>query len=384
MNKYIYLDYAATTPVDERVLLAMMPYFKDKFGNPVSLHKIGQEALMAVDFARDTIKKFINAESLREIIFTGSATESNNLAIKGIAFYYFFKKKIKPHLVTTSIEHSSVGNVMKDLFELGIAEIDFLIPDRKGLVNVDDLKNLIKEETCLVSIHHVNSEIGTIQDIKTFGEVIKKINEGRKNKIFFHVDAAQSGLTEKIDVKDFNVDLLTLSSHKMYGPKGVAILYVKEGTPLINLFSGGEQEYGLRAGTHAVPLIVGFAKAVEIIEEEREKIVNHLKEIRNYFMEKMKNLNVEFNTDPSVSTPKIFNIYFPTKEAQDVLIYLDQNNIGISPGTACTARAMKASKVVSEVFRDPKRGKHSVRFSFGKETTKEEIDYVVDVLKRFV
>ncbi len=384
MKRYIYFDFAATTPVDKRVLEAMVPYFSEKFGNSVSLHRLGQEALMALDFSRDALRKYVNAKSLREIIFTSNATESNNIALKGVALYSFFRKKIKPHIITTTIEHSSIGNVVKNLFELGIAEIDFVSPNKNGLIDIEILKTLIKENTVLVSIHYVNSEIGVVQKVKEIGELLENLNKNRKSKIYFHIDAAQAGLTEVIDVQELKCDLLTFSSHKIYGPKGVALLYIKDGTEIEPLFSGGQQEYGFRPGTVAVPLVVGFAKAVEILQNEFHQIKNHLTKIRDYFATKIKEINVESNTDISVSSPKICNLYFPSKTSQEILIYLDQNGFAISPGTACTARAMKSSQVVSEVFRDENRGKKSVRFSFGKETTEEDIDLLISTLKKFV
>jgi cysteine desulfurase len=382
--KKIYLDFASTTFVRDEVLEAMMPYFKEKFGNPSSLHSFGQSALTGVDIAREKIKNILKAESLREIIFTSSATESNNLAIKGLAFYFYFFKKIKPHFITSSIEHPSVLQVMADLEEMGIIETTYLKPEKNSLIDPEKIKNEIRENTFLVSLHYVNSELGTIQKIKEIAKILKEINQERKEKIYFHTDAAQAGF-ENLNVQDLGIDLMTLSSHKIYGPKGIALLYVKKGTPLVKLISGSEQEYNLRAGTEAVPLIVGFAKAMELVEEEKEKINAYVKEIRDYFLSKIKDFEgkIILNTIPEISSPKILNLYFPTRSSQELLIYLDTNGVAVSAGTACKSRANEPSYIVSDIY-GQERSKNSLRFSFGITNKKEEIDYVIDLLKKFL
>ncbi len=382
--KKIYFDYAATTFVRDEVLDSMLPYFKENFGNPSSLHFFGQSALKAVDESREKIKNILGAKFLREIIFTSSATESNNLAIKGLAFYYYFFKKIKPHFITSSIEHPSVLEIFADLMEMDIIEGEFIKPEKNSLISLYKIKSAIKENTTLISLHYVNSELGTIQKISEIGKMLEDINKNRKEKIYFHTDAAQAGY-EDLNVDNLKVDLMTLSSHKIYGPKGIALLYVKLGTPLVRLISGSEQEYGLKAGTEAVPLIVGFAKALELVNLERNIIYNHLLEIRNYFLEKIKNFEnkILLNTVPEISSPKILNLFFPTKQSQELLIYLDSKGIAVSPGTACKSRAVDHSYIVADVY-GRERSKNSLRFSFGKETKKEEIDYLFDSLKDFL
>jgi cysteine desulfurase len=382
--KKIYFDFASTTFVRDEVLEVMILYFKENFGNPSSLHSFGQFALTGIDLARKKIKNILNAESLKEIIFTSSATESNNLAIKGLAFYFYFFKKIKPHFITSSIEHPSVLEVMADLEEMGIIETTYLKPEKNSLIDPEKIKNEIKENTFLVSLHYVNSELGTIQKIKEISKILKEINQERKEKIYFHTDAAQAGF-ENLDVQDLGIDLMTLSSHKIYGPKGIALLYVRKGTPLVKLISGSEQEYNLRAGTEAVPLIVGFAKAMELVEKEKEKINNHLKEVRDYFLNKIKDFNgkIILNTLPEISSPKILNLYFPTKSSQELLIYLDTNGVAVSAGTACKSRANEPSYIVSDIY-GQERSKNSLRLSFGITNKKEEIDCVIDLLKKFL
>lgn len=382
----VYLDYSATTPVRKEVLDVMEKYFGEEFGNPSSLHKLGQRALKAIDESRAKIKKLINSDYLKEVIFTSSATESNNLAIKGIVFYFYFRLKIKPHIISTSIEHPSILEVLKDLKKLDLIDYDLIKPEKSGLINPKAIEKLIKDNTILVTIHYVNSEIGTIQKIKEISEIISEINKSRDLKILFHIDAAQAPLTEDINIKDLKIDMMTLSSHKIYGPKGIACLYKKENITLERLISGSEQEFGLRPSTENVPLIVGFAKALELAVSEKEKNKNYLTEIRDYFLEKLKESKIKFeiNGDINYSTPKILNLYFPTKTSQELLIYLDEKDIMVSPGMACKARAMQPSYIIEELYPNSDRAKKSIRFSFGIETKKEDIDYVVKALKAFL
>jgi len=382
--KKIYFDFASTTFMRDEVLEAMMPYFKENFGNPSSLHSFGQAALKGVDFSREKIKNILNAEFLKEIIFTSSATESNNLALKGLAFYFYFFKKIKPHFITSSIEHPSVLEVMVDLEEMGIVEVSYITPEKNSLIDPEKIKKEIRKNTFLVSLHYVNSELGTIQMIKEVADILQEISQKQKEKIYFHTDAAQAGF-ENLNVQDLGIDLMTLSSHKIYGPKGIALLYVCKGTPLVKLISGSEQEYGLRAGTETVPLIVGFAKAMELANQEKEKINNHLREIRDYFVNKIKEFEgkIIMNTISEISSPKILNLYFPTKSSQEILIYLDDKGVAVSAGTACKSRANEPSYIVSSVY-GRERNKNSLRFSFGLTTQKKDIDYVVDLLKKFL
>ncbi|MEM0231890.1 MAG: cysteine desulfurase family protein [Nitrososphaerota archaeon] len=381
----IYLDYSATTPVDKRVLEVMKKYFDKEFGNPSSLHKLGQNALKAIDESRMKIKELISADYFREIIFTSSATESNNLAIKGLVFYFYFRLKIKPHIISSTIEHPSILEVLRDLKKLNLIDYDLVKPEKTGLVDPNLIKKFIKENTILVTIHYVNSEIGTIQKIKEISDIIHEINKDRDIKIIFHTDAAQAPLTEDISVKKLGVDMMTLSSHKIYGPKGIACLYKKENTILERLISGSEQEFGLRPSTENVPLIVGFAKALEIALNERVKTKKYFEELRDYFIKRLKEekINFEINGDLKFSSPKILNLYFPQKTAQELLIYLDEKNIMVSAGMACKARANQPSYIIEEIYPNSERSKKSIRFSFGRETKKEDLDYVVKVLKEF-
>ncbi|MCS7183737.1 MAG: cysteine desulfurase [Patescibacteria group bacterium] len=379
----IYLDYASTTPLDKEVLREMKKYFIEYFGNPSSLHSFGQKALMAVDQSRELIKNLIQVDHFNEIIFTSSATESNNLAIKGLAYLYYFRLKIKPHFLTTEIDHPSILEPLKDLKNLNLIDYDFLPFDDNGIIQFNKLENLIKENTVLITTHYVNSEIGIIQPIGEISKKLKNINQKREIKILFHLDASQAPLTEDISVKNLGVDLMTLSGHKIYGPKGIACLYKKNSVVLERLISGSEQEFGLRSSTENVPSIVGFVKALEIAIENRKNFRDHVEKIKKYFIEQLKNNNVDFliNGNLKFSSPKILNIYFPQKTSQQLLIYLDQNKIFVSSGMACKSRTEIPNEVVSKIW--PERAKNSIRLSFGKETKKKDIDKFVELIKNF-
>lgn len=378
--KRIYFDYAATTPVIKPVTKAMLSYLDKNFGNPSSLHWWGQTAAKAITESRETIKNILGANSDKEIIFTSSATESNNLAIKGLAFYSYYFRRTKGHFITSSIEHDSVLEIFRHLEDLNIAEVTYLDPGQNGLINPDEVITKIKENTILISFHYVNSETGVIQKIKEISEKIKKVND----KIYLHIDAAQAGF-ENLNVKFLNVDLITLSSHKIYGPKGIALLYRKENVPLVELISGSGQESGLRGGTEAVPLIVGFAKALEIVSLNREKINKHLAKIRDYLLLKLDKFGgkIMLNSIPEISSTKILNLYFPTKTSQELIIYLDSCGIGVSSGTACQSRALKPSSVITKLFSE-ERARKSLRFSFGIFNSKRDIDILIGRLKKFL
>ena len=380
----IYLDFASTTPVEKEIIKKMNIYFSKIFGNPSSLHSFGQMALRAIDQARDEIRKIIQADYFNEIIFTSSATESNNLAIKGLVYFFYYRLNTKPHVITTEIEHPSVIQILRDLRKNNLVDYDFLPINSEGIVDYQKIEKVIKENTCLVSIHYVNSEIGTIQPINEIGKLIGEINKDRELKIYFHTDASQAPLTEDISVKNLNVDLMTISGHKIYGPKGISFLYKKFNIALEKIISGSEQEFELRAGTENVPLIVGLCEALKLAYKARLKTKKHLNEIRNYFLLRLKDNKIDFKINGSLtrSTPKIINIFFPQKTSQELLIYLDRNKIYLSAGSACQSRSVVPSYVISKLY--PERAKKSIRFSFGKETTKHDIDYVVKKLNQFL
>jgi len=374
MTKQIYLDYASTTPVDPRVLKAMLTYFSKKFGNTMSFHQKGAEALEAVEKARKTIAGIINAKP-DEIIFTSSATESNNLALKGIAFANSKKGK---HIIISSIEHDSVLNTANWLKTQGF-EITELPVDKRGLIDPKDLQKAIRKDTILVSIIQGNNEIGTIQDIRKLGKIC------RENKVYFHSDAAQSFGKVAIDVVKDNIDLLTSSSHKIYGPKGAGLLYIKSGTPIVPLLHGGGHEQNLRSSTVNVPAIVGFAKAAEIcLKESLEN--KRLTKLRDKLIKGiLKTIpHTKLNGDKVKRLPNNVNITFSFVEGESLLLELNLAGIYVSTGSACSSPKLKPSNVLMALGKNPEDAHGSIRFSLGRWTTNSEISYVLKVLPEIV
>lgn len=374
----VYLDHSATTPVETVVVDAMMPYFTKIFGNPSSVHQFGREAKVAIEESREKIANFINAEP-SEIIFTSGGTESDNFAIFGIA--YSGLKKGKNHIITTQIEHHAVLDACLYLQKNGF-DVTFLKVDSNGVVDPDDLRKAITPRTCLISVMHVNNEIGTIQPIDEIGKI------AREYGIPFHTDAVQSFGKIDVDVKKLNVDLLSASAHKIYGPKGVGFLYVKKGIEIEKFHHGGSQEAGRRAGTESVPLIVGFAKAVEVCSERMIKDYEHVKMLRDHMVEKIRNVFDEFNeflilNSPADKTiPYILNFSVDSAKIEidaDALIYgLDLRGVAVSNGSACTSGSLKPSHVIMALGRDERTALASVRFSFGRGNSIEDIDYAVE------
>jgi len=371
--KRVYLDYAATTPVDSRVKKAMEPFLSEKFGNTMSLHSFGQEAKLAVEKSRKTIANFINAKT-NEIIFTGSATESNNLALKGIAFL----NKNKNHIIISAIEHHCILESAKWLEKQGW-EITKIPVDKFGKINLEDIKNAIKPETILVSVIHASNEIGTVQDIAEIGRIC------REKKVYFHTDASQSFGKTKIDVKKDNIDLLTASSHKVYGPKGAGLLYVREGIKLAPLLHGGGQENGLRSSTVNTPAIVGFAKAVEIYEKEAKKENARLLKIRDKIIKKL--LKIEgchLNGHPKDRLANNINVRFDYIEGESLVMHLDIAGIACSTGSACSSTTLEPSHVLLATGLKPGQAHGSLRISLGRFTTEKEINYLLKILPKIV
>lgn len=375
MKKRIYLDYAATTPVDFRVMKAMKPYFDKNFGNTMSVHQFGKEAYEAVENARKIIAEFINAYS-EEIIFTSSATESNNLALKGLAF---LNRNLKNHIIVSSIEHDCVLNAARWLKKQGF-EVDYLPVDKYGLVDIESLKKLIKKNTLLVSVIHGNNEVGTIQDISLIGKIC------REKEVLFHTDAAQSLGKVPIDVKKMNIDLLTGSSHKIYGPKGAAFLYIRNGVKIEPLLHGGGHEKGLRSSTLNVPAIVGFGKACQILKDEGEEENKRLTKLRDYIIEKiLKEIKAtKLNGHPTKRLSNNINISFLGIEGEALVLTLDSFGIAVSSGSACSSKTLKPSHVLLAMGLKPEEAHGSIRISIGRFTTKKEIDYFLEVLPKAV
>jgi cysteine desulfurase len=395
LNKKIYLDNAATTPTDPEVLKEMLPYFSEKFGNPMSIHSFGQEALKAVDKARKQVADFLNC-SLDEIIFTSGATESNNLAIKGVIKKYYFghkdnSSKEKPHVITTAFEHHCVLESIKFLEKSGQAEVTYLPVYNDGVVKIEDVKNAIKPNTILISIMYVNNEIGTVQPIEEIGKMLKIYKlpassaDGKTtNSILFHTDATQAINYFDCDIQKLGVDMLSLSGHKIYGPKGIGALYVKKGTPIAKTQDGGEQEFGMRSGTHNVPGIVGLGKAIEMLKTKNYKL--QITTLKDYLTERvLKEIPDSYlNGSKEKRSPNNINFRFDNVEGESLIMSLDMEGIAASTGSACSSNTLKPSHVLLSLGLKPEQCHGSLRLTLGKDTTKEEIDYTIDKLKEAV
>lgn len=370
MRQRIYMDYASTTPIDPRVIEAMLPYMREVFGNTMSPHAWGMEAREALEKARETIASFIRANPM-ELIFTSSATESNNLAIKGAAFANRDKGR---HIITSRIEHLSVLEPCRWLERNGF-EITYLPVDRYGLVDPAEVEKAIRKDTILVSIMHANNEIGTIEPVREIGEIC------RSRDVYFHVDAAQSLGKLPIDVEKMSIDLLTISSHKIYGPKGVGALYVREGVKLEPLLHGGGHEYGLRSSTVNVPGAVGFAKACEIARDSMNEEVERLRRLCRRLIEGIMELDgVHLTGHPEKRLPTIASFWLEFIEGEALILELNERGIAASTGSACSSGKLEPSHVLLAIGLDRRRAKNSLRLSIGRWTEESEIEYVTEAL----
>ena len=372
MSNIIYLDYQATTPVDEKILKKMIPYFSENFGNPHSNnHEFGRSANNAVDEARNNVAKLINAES-NEIIFTSGATESNNLAIKSIVKNYFEKDC---QIITVKTEHKCVLESCYELEKEGF-KVTYLDVDEDGIIILSDLENLLKEKKSLVSIMHANNEIGVLQPIKEIGELCKKYNST------FHSDIAQSIGTQKIDVVEMNIDACSISAHKIYGPKGIGALYISNHikNTLRPIISGGGQEMGLRSGTLSPALCVGIGEACKDILVNRAKYVQHFKKIKSVLLSNLITSKFEFDINGSVEKriPNNLNIAIRGKVAEQLFNFMP--HISLSSGSACTSGSIERSHVLSAMKLDDSRIDGSFRISAGRSTTKDEIIELINII----
>ena len=370
MKLPIYLDYAATTPVDPRVAEQMMNCLTmdGTFGNPASRsHRYGWQAEELVDIARNNIAELVNADP-REIVFTSGATESNNLAIKGAANFYSKKGK---HVITAKTEHKAVLDTCRELERQGF-EVTYLDVMANGLIDLDVLEKAMRDDTVLVSIMHINNEIGVMQDIKKIGEMC------RERKIIFHVDAAQSAGKVAIDLTDLKVDLMSFSAHKMYGPKGIGALYVRR-KPRIRLeaqMHGGGHERGFRSGTLAVHQIVGMGEAARVAKEDMEKDTQHIIELRDRLWNGIKHIEETYiNGDMEQRFPGIFNVSFNFVEGESLIMAL--KDMAVSSGSACTSASLEPSYVLRALGLSDELAHSSIRFSIGRFTTEEDIDHVI-------
>jgi len=362
----IYLDNAASTKIDPNVLKAMKPFFIEKYGNASSLHHKGREAKEALELARKIIAKKINTKP-DEIVFTGSGTESNNFCLKGVAFT---NKNKGNHIITTKIEHDCVLNSCKWLEKQGF-DITYLDVDKEGFIDFKKLENAITPKTILVSIIHGSNEIGTIQDIEAIGKIC------RKKGVLFHSDACQSFTKIPIDVEKQNIDLMTVNAHKIHGPKGVGALYIKKGIKITPLLHGGGHEFGLRSSTENVAGIVGFAKAVEIADE---KSINHMNKLRDKLINGVLKIpDTKLNGSKEKRLCNNANFSFKYVEGEAIGALLDVKGVCSSTGSACSAKSLEPSHVLTAIGLKPEEAHGSLRLSLSKFTTEQEIDYVLDI-----
>ena len=370
----IYLDNQATTPMDPRVLEAMTPYFLEKFGNAASRsHVFGWEAEEAVNAARATIARFIGAKKPKEIVFTSGATESDNLALKGVAHFYQRKGK---HIITSAIEHKAVLDTCKRLEKEGF-EVTYLDVDKTGIVSVEQVANAIRDDTILVSIMLANNEIGTVQPIKEIGAVT------RGKGVLLHTDAVQGIGKVPFNVEEMNVDLASITAHKIYGPKGIGALYVRRSKPRVRLqaeLDGGGHEFGMRSGTLNVPGIVGFGKAIEILDSEWQEETKRLKALRDRLLTKITNRleAVTINGSMEHRLPHNLNLSFNFVEGESMLMAL--KDVAVSSGSACTSASLEPSYVLHSMGVSDDAAHSSLRFGIGRFNTEEEIDYVADLV----
>ena len=375
MSKIVYLDNSATTPVSEQVLEAMMPYFKGEYGNPSSLYSLGNSAKEAIDKAREQTAKAINAKP-EEIYFTSCGTESDNWALKGAVDA--LSAKGKKHIITTNIEHHAILHTCKFLQSHGI-EVTYLPVDKNGFVTAKQVEDAIREDTALVSIMFANNEIGTIEPIAEIGEVC------RRKGVWFHTDAVQAMGNVEIDVVKQNIDMLSLTGHKIHAPKGIGCLYIRKGIRLPNLLEGGAQEKRKRAGTENVPYIVGFGKAMEEATLNMEKNVAHKKQLRDKLIEGLLKIPyTRLNGDLEKRLCTNVNISFEAIEGESILLMLDAKGICASSGSACNSASLQASHVLSAIGIPHEIIHGSIRFSVGEQNTEEDVDYVLETMPAIV
>ncbi len=369
--KIRYFDHAATTRVNEEVVKEMIPYFGMEYGNPSSLYSIGRKAKKAVEEARNKVARAINANS-KDIYFTACGSESDNLAIKGIAYA---NKEKGNHIITSKIEHHAVLNTCKTLEKQGF-KITYLNVDEEGIISLEELKNSITKDTILITIMYANNEIGTIQPIKEIGKIAKE------NNIIFHTDSVQAIGNVRIDVQELNIDALSMSAHKFYGPKGVGALYVKQGVKFEKIQDGGHQERNKRAGTENVAGIVGLGKAIEKIYENFDEYNEKLTNLRDYYIKRVEEEipYIKLNGHRTNRLPGNANISFKFIEGEALLLNLDFKGICASTGSACASGSMNPSHVLLAIGLPHEIAHGSLRITIGEENTKEDIDYLVDCL----
>lgn len=379
-KRKVYLDNSATTYTRKEAVDAMMPYFYDIYGNASSVHKFGQDAKNALTEARFKFAELINAQYPDEIIFTSCGTESDNMAIIGV-----LKSSEGKHIITSSIEHHAVLHTCGYLEKNGY-KVDYIPVDSSGKVMLNVLKEKITDETAVISIMHANNEIGVIEPIEEISQIVSECNKNRKFPVIFHTDAVQTAGKIKLDVQKLGVDLLSVSAHKFYGPKGIGILYVKKGTKISPILHGGHHEHGLKPGTENIASIIGMTKALELangeIEKENQKYNKLREKLKNGIIAKIPQSII--NTDFSNSVPNVLNVSFKSIEGESLLLMLDMEGIAVSTGSACASGSTEPSHVLQAIGLDPVTAQGAIRFSLGKQNTEEDIDYVLEVLPKMV
>ncbi len=376
--KLIFMDNASTTKVDKEVVDAMLPFFSKTFGNPSSLHVFGREALEGLNQSREKVANLLNAKE-NEIIFTAGGTESDNIAIKGVAYQNKNKRKLKgPHIITSTIEHPAVLETCKHLETQGF-KVKYIPVDKYGIVNINNLKESISENTVLITIMFANNEIGTIEPIEEIGKIAKE------NNIPFHTDTVQAIGKVPIDVDKLNIDLLSISSHKIYGPKGIGALYIRKGVKLQPIVHGGGHEAGLRSSTHNMPGIIGLGKACEIAKKRMGKDIIYLKNLRDNLIKNVLQIQESYlNGHPEKRLVNNAHFRFTGIEGESLLMKLDDKGIATSTGSACSSRKLKTSHVLTAIGLDPVESQGSLRVTMGRENTKDEVTYVSEVLHNVV
>jgi cysteine desulfurase len=371
----IYLDHNATSPVDPRVVETMLPYFSSRFGNPSSVHRLGQEAYAALDQARSQISSLLHCRT-DEIIFTGGGTESNNIALQGIVHPLYEKGN---HIITSQIEHTSILSTCKYLENIG-CKVTYLPVDETGLVNPDDLKKAITPKTILISIMFANNEIGTIQPIAGIGRIAKE------HGILFHSDAIQAAGKIPLNVNELNLDLVSISAHKFYGPKGTGVLYIRKGTKISPLLFGGHHEQKIKPGTENVPNIVGMGKAAELAMQSLPEDSTQIHQLRDNFFNSLASSldDIRLNGHPTLRLDNTVNIGFNRLDAATLLLNLDMEDIACSTGSACSEGSTEISHVLKAIHTPLSYAQGSLRFSLGKGNTQEEIDFAVSKITQIV
>jgi len=377
-NSPIFLDYASTTPVDPRVIEAMLPYFDQSYGNSSSIHQLGQQAENALERSRLTIANIIGARK-DEVVFTSCGSESDNLALRGVAFAQR-ENKSASHILISAVEHHAVTNTALQLADLHGFELEIIPVDKFGIVDPEEVNKHIRDETAIVSIIFANNEIGSINPIRKIGQVCR--NQG----VLFHTDAVQAAAHMPIDVNDLNVDLLSIGAHKFYGPKGVGALYIREGTPIFPVQTGGGQEFGLRAGTHNIPLIVGMGKALELTQERIKERNDHYSKLRNLLFSAITDSvpMTRITGHPTQRLPNHASFAFKDVDGNTLLMMLDAAGYACSSGSACKTGSPEPSDVLLALGLDPDWALGSLRVTLGQQTSSEHLEGFLDVLPKLI